>query len=77
MADKILGTLDTMRLKLTLLLPHPQAVLYFDYPVHFTLSWKVFVYPNIVLGEGRGGEGRAIRGIRTIAKVDIMLHLHI
>ena len=38
MADKILGTLDTMRLKLTLLLPHPQAVLYFDYPVHFTLS---------------------------------------
>ena len=55
MADKILGTLDAMRLKLSSLL---KAVLYFEHPFHFTLSWKVFVYPNIVLGEGRGGKGR-------------------
>ena len=43
-----LGALNTiLRLKLSPFLPHPQAMLYFAHPVHFTHSWKVFVYPNI------------------------------
>ena len=75
MADKILGTLDTMRLKLTLLPSHPQAVLYFEHPFHFTCPEKCLFIPTLF--GGRGGQGRAIRGIRTIAKVDIMVHLHI
>ena len=44
---------------------HPKATLYFIHPVRFTLSLK------------SGGEGRAIRDIRTIAKVDLWLHLRI
>ena len=63
MEIKSLGTLNTRRLKL-----HPKAMLYFIHPVRFTLPLKV---------EGRGGEGRDIRDIRTIAKVDRWLHLHI
>lgn len=65
MEVKSLGTLKTRRLKLTPSLLHPKAMLYFVHPVHFTLSLK------------SGGEGRAIRDIRTIAKVDLWPHLHI
>lgn len=65
MEIKSLGTLNTRRLQLTPSPPHPKAMLYFSHPVRFTLSLK------------RGGEGRAITDIRTIAKVDLWLHLHI
>ena len=56
MEIKSLGTLNTRRLKLTPFPLHPKAMLYFIHPVRFTLSLKSG-------GEGRGGEGRAIRDI--------------
>ena len=65
MEIKSLGTLNTRRLQLTPSPLHPKAMLYFIHPVRFTLSLK------------SGGEGRAIRDIRTMVKVDLRLHLRI
>ena len=65
MEIKSLGTLNTRRLQLTPFPLHPKAMLYFIHPARFTLCLK------------SRGEGRDIGDIRTIAKVDLWLHLRI
>lgn len=69
MEVKSIGTLNTVRLKLSPFLPRPLAMLYFEHPVLKTVCLSQHWFG--------GGGGRAIRGIQTIAKVDIMLHIHI
>lgn len=69
-----LRTLNTIRLKL-----HPSTVP--RAPSKFEVCAPGTLYPileSVRLSQrclDRGGEGRAIRGIQTVAGVDIMLHL--
>ena len=55
MVVKSLGTLDTIRLKLSPFLPRPQAMLYFEHPVPVTLSCpENCLFIPILFGGGEG-----------------------
>ena len=81
MEVKSLGRVKMIRPKTDSLPPPPppppfapkQSCIFCSLSTLLCLETEVFAYPNTV----RRGKGTVIRGIQTIAKEDIMLHLRI